>query len=259
MQMLSCRYTAWCSEDMNIQSCSVASINKGRAGIVNQYQASIKVVPYCGSDGRSCGHMTAELINKLLFNVNLYKHVQRWEEDTLSFKMTAENQNKFRINFIREFFSWEVYYVISIMFSLICMLIVNYFEYHFRWIPESARWLLANGKVERAQYYLDRCAKFNTKEKLSTKLKLEASLSLMLNSFFFKTYMCMCLCDYMNFEIISTSVMRTGAASICQGFSVLPLEGDRVLHFQILELTKHCCNKRMITVTSNSLNVHMGM
>lgn len=71
--------------------------------------------------------------------------------------------------------------------------------------------------------------------------------------------MCLFLCDYMNFEIISTSVMRTGAASTCQGSSILPLEGDRVLHFQILELTKHCCNKRMITVTGNSLNVHMGI
>ncbi|KAM7385221.1 hypothetical protein PAMP_001315 [Pampus punctatissimus] len=38
------------------------------------------------------------------------------------------------------------------------------------WIPESARWLLANGKVEKAQYYLDRCAKFNKRQKL---LKLE--------------------------------------------------------------------------------------
>ncbi|XP_030604300.1 solute carrier family 22 member 7-like [Archocentrus centrarchus] len=35
------------------------------------------------------------------------------------------------------------------------------------WVPESARWLLANGKVERAQFYLDKCAKFNKKEKLS--------------------------------------------------------------------------------------------
>ncbi|XP_071336044.1 solute carrier family 22 member 7-like isoform X1 [Trachinotus anak] len=42
-----------------------------------------------------------------------------------------------------------------------------------RWIPESARWLLANGKVERAQFYLDKCAKFNKRQKLSDKLKLE--------------------------------------------------------------------------------------
>ncbi|XP_056251860.1 solute carrier family 22 member 7-like [Seriola aureovittata] len=41
------------------------------------------------------------------------------------------------------------------------------------WIPESARWLLAKGKVERAQFYLDKCAKFNKRQKLSSKLKLE--------------------------------------------------------------------------------------
>ncbi|KAG7492979.1 hypothetical protein MATL_G00019870 [Megalops atlanticus] len=32
-----------------------------------------------------------------------------------------------------------------------------------RWIPESARWLLANGKVEKAQTYLAQCAKMNGK------------------------------------------------------------------------------------------------
>lgn len=41
------------------------------------------------------------------------------------------------------------------------------------WIPESARWLLANGNVDRAQFYLDRCAKFNKREKLSSKFQLE--------------------------------------------------------------------------------------
>uniref|UniRef100_A0A3Q3SLY4 Solute carrier family 22 member 6 n=1 Tax=Mastacembelus armatus TaxID=205130 RepID=A0A3Q3SLY4_9TELE len=30
-----------------------------------------------------------------------------------------------------------------------------------RWIPESARWLIANGKMERAQMYLKKCAKMN--------------------------------------------------------------------------------------------------
>ncbi|KAM4607431.1 solute carrier family 22 member 7-like [Polymixia lowei] len=42
------------------------------------------------------------------------------------------------------------------------------------WIPESARWLLANGKVEQAQFYLDKCARFNKRQQLSSKLKLEA-------------------------------------------------------------------------------------
>ncbi|KAK2824647.1 hypothetical protein Q5P01_021822 [Channa striata] len=43
------------------------------------------------------------------------------------------------------------------------------------WIPESARWLLANGKVERAQFYLDKCAKFNKRPTLSTTMKLGAN------------------------------------------------------------------------------------
>ncbi|XP_074532223.1 solute carrier family 22 member 7-like [Halichoeres trimaculatus] len=42
------------------------------------------------------------------------------------------------------------------------------------WIPESARWLLANGKVKSAQFYLDRCATFNKRPKLSSKIKLDA-------------------------------------------------------------------------------------
>lgn len=44
-----------------------------------------------------------------------------------------------------------------------------------RWIPESARWLLANGRVEEAQFYLDKCANFNKKTKPSTNFKLEVS------------------------------------------------------------------------------------
>ncbi|KAF3707958.1 Solute carrier family 22 member 7 Organic anion transporter 2 rbOAT2 [Channa argus] len=41
------------------------------------------------------------------------------------------------------------------------------------WIPESARWLLANGKVKQAQFYLDKCAKFNKRPILANKMKLE--------------------------------------------------------------------------------------
>ncbi|XP_041865436.1 solute carrier family 22 member 7-like isoform X2 [Melanotaenia boesemani] len=40
------------------------------------------------------------------------------------------------------------------------------------WIPESARWLLANGNAEKAQIYLDKCATFNKRHKLS-RLKVE--------------------------------------------------------------------------------------
>ncbi|KAF3841675.1 hypothetical protein F7725_023626, partial [Dissostichus mawsoni] len=47
------------------------------------------------------------------------------------------------------------------------------------WIPESARWLLAHGKVEKAKFYIDKCAKFNKRGDLSSKINLEVSLSLM--------------------------------------------------------------------------------
>ncbi|KAM8772704.1 solute carrier family 22 member 7-like [Acanthopagrus schlegelii] len=42
-----------------------------------------------------------------------------------------------------------------------------------RWMPESARWLIANGKLEQAQMYLKKCAKMNQAEKSVDKLKTE--------------------------------------------------------------------------------------
>ncbi|KAL2083667.1 hypothetical protein ACEWY4_021440 [Coilia grayii] len=37
-----------------------------------------------------------------------------------------------------------------------------------RWIPESARWLIASGQLEKAQYYLQKCATMNQREATST-------------------------------------------------------------------------------------------
>ncbi|KAM7394313.1 hypothetical protein PAMP_021126 [Pampus punctatissimus] len=42
-----------------------------------------------------------------------------------------------------------------------------------RWMPESARWLIANGKLEQAQKYLKKCAKMNQTEELNDTLKPE--------------------------------------------------------------------------------------
>ncbi|XP_044045138.1 solute carrier family 22 member 7-like [Siniperca chuatsi] len=42
-----------------------------------------------------------------------------------------------------------------------------------RWMPESARWLIANGKLEQAQMYLKKCAKMNQTEELIHTLKTE--------------------------------------------------------------------------------------
>ncbi|KAF3841676.1 hypothetical protein F7725_023627 [Dissostichus mawsoni] len=46
------------------------------------------------------------------------------------------------------------------------------------WIPESARWLLAHGKVEKAKFYLDKCARFNKRGDLSSKINLETLSSI---------------------------------------------------------------------------------
>uniref|UniRef100_A0A3B4AF69 Major facilitator superfamily (MFS) profile domain-containing protein n=1 Tax=Periophthalmus magnuspinnatus TaxID=409849 RepID=A0A3B4AF69_9GOBI len=43
-----------------------------------------------------------------------------------------------------------------------------------RWVPESARWLISNGKVKRAHYYLSRCAKVNHRDKFMSELNPEA-------------------------------------------------------------------------------------
>ncbi|XP_078138862.1 solute carrier family 22 member 6-B-like [Centroberyx gerrardi] len=41
------------------------------------------------------------------------------------------------------------------------------------WLPESARWLISNGKVNDAHFYLSRCAKFNHREQFMADLKPE--------------------------------------------------------------------------------------
>lgn len=45
-----------------------------------------------------------------------------------------------------------------------------------RWMPESARWLIANGKLEQAQMYLRKCAKMNQKEELTHMLRTEVGV-----------------------------------------------------------------------------------
>ncbi|XP_050989851.1 solute carrier family 22 member 7 [Labeo rohita] len=42
------------------------------------------------------------------------------------------------------------------------------------WVPESARWLIANGRGEKAHYYLHKCAVMNRKEEVISRIKPEA-------------------------------------------------------------------------------------
>ncbi|XP_052000953.1 solute carrier family 22 member 7 [Xyrauchen texanus] len=41
------------------------------------------------------------------------------------------------------------------------------------WVPESARWLIANGKVDKAHYYLHKCAIMNRREDVTLRIKPE--------------------------------------------------------------------------------------
>ncbi|XP_059196808.1 solute carrier family 22 member 7-like [Centropristis striata] len=41
------------------------------------------------------------------------------------------------------------------------------------WVPESARWLISNGKINRARFYLTKCAKVNGREHFIADLKPE--------------------------------------------------------------------------------------
>ncbi|XP_016125265.1 solute carrier family 22 member 7-like isoform X2 [Sinocyclocheilus grahami] len=47
------------------------------------------------------------------------------------------------------------------------------------WIPESARWLIANGKAETAYKYLQKCATFNKRRDFTSRVKLEALSTVM--------------------------------------------------------------------------------
>ncbi|TWW59714.1 solute carrier family 22 member 7-like [Takifugu flavidus] len=47
-----------------------------------------------------------------------------------------------------------------------------------RWMPESARWLIANGQLEKAQTYLKRCARMNRADGFSEALKMETLASI---------------------------------------------------------------------------------
>ncbi|KAL6110727.1 slc22a7 [Pungitius sinensis] len=50
-----------------------------------------------------------------------------------------------------------------------------------RWMPESARWLIANGKLEQAQMYLKECAKMNGTTELIDTFKTETLSTAVVN------------------------------------------------------------------------------
>ncbi|XP_004084337.2 solute carrier family 22 member 7-like [Oryzias latipes] len=80
-------------------------------------------------------------------------------------------------------FSWSVwncvfpgiaYHITDWRWLILCVsspLILSIITW--RWMPESARWLIANGKFEQAQIHLKKCAKMNGAEESSPILSIE--------------------------------------------------------------------------------------
>ncbi|KAF7217990.1 solute carrier family 22 member 7-like [Nothobranchius furzeri] len=74
-----------------------------------------------------------------------------------------------------------------------------------RWMPESARWLIANGKLDQAQIYLKKCAKMNGTEEFTHTLETEALSTIIVTEKKDKTY------SYL--DLIRTPKMRKLALS----------------------------------------------
>ncbi|XP_076137384.1 solute carrier family 22 member 7a [Alosa pseudoharengus] len=73
------------------------------------------------------------------------------------------------------------------------------------WIPESARWLLANGKVEEAKTYLEQCARMNSKHsaKLDSQTLCKVTVTEAANK------------DYTYLDLLRTQKIRK--ITICSG------------------------------------------
>eukprot|EP00063_Salmo_salar_P012176 XP_013987011.1 PREDICTED: solute carrier family 22 member 7-like isoform X2 [Salmo salar] len=75
------------------------------------------------------------------------------------------------------------------------------------WIPESARWLLANGKVKEAKKYLVQCAKMNGKYGYTAKLDIETLRKVTVSEVANK--------DYSYLDLVKTPKLRK--ITICSG------------------------------------------
>ncbi|XP_076141314.1 solute carrier family 22 member 7 [Alosa pseudoharengus] len=89
------------------------------------------------------------------------------------------------------------------------------------WIPESARWLIAAGKPEKAHYFLQRCATINRREEFSTRIKPETLSSIVSvdqkHSF---TYLDLVKTPRMRRLTVLTGIVWYGVASTYYGISL---------------------------------------
>ncbi|XP_059189465.1 solute carrier family 22 member 7-like [Centropristis striata] len=81
-----------------------------------------------------------------------------------------------------------------------------------RWMPESARWLIANGKLEQAQLYLKKCAKMNRTEDLVHTLKTETLSTIVVTEKRDRPYSYL---DLIRTPKMRKLMLRTGAVWFC--------------------------------------------
>uniref|UniRef100_A0A8C7RS62 Solute carrier family 22 member 6 n=1 Tax=Oncorhynchus mykiss TaxID=8022 RepID=A0A8C7RS62_ONCMY len=90
-----------------------------------------------------------------------------------------------------------------------------------RWIPESARWLIANGKFEKANFYLQQCAQMNQKEEFGSKITPETLSSIIVTERKDRThsYLDLVRTPKMRRLALLTGIVWYGVASTFYGIS----------------------------------------
>ncbi|XP_036816156.1 solute carrier family 22 member 7-like isoform X3 [Oncorhynchus mykiss] len=90
-----------------------------------------------------------------------------------------------------------------------------------RWIPESARWLIANGKFEKANFYLQQCAQINQKQEFASKITPETLSSIIVTERKDRTYSYLDLVrtPKMRRLALLTGIVWYGVASTYYGIS----------------------------------------
>ncbi|CAB1343827.1 unnamed protein product [Coregonus sp. 'balchen'] len=90
-----------------------------------------------------------------------------------------------------------------------------------RWIPESARWLIANGKFEKAYFYLQQCAQMNQKEEFGSKITPETLSSIIVTERKDRThsYLDLVRTPKMRRLALLTGIVWYGVASTFYGIS----------------------------------------
>uniref|UniRef100_A0A3Q3WBZ5 Solute carrier family 22 member 6 n=1 Tax=Mola mola TaxID=94237 RepID=A0A3Q3WBZ5_MOLML len=88
------------------------------------------------------------------------------------------------------------------------------------WLPESARWLLANGKAKRAQFYISKCAKVNKRQSAKFKLETLSDIEILDKQDKSYTYLDLIKTPKMRKLTLLTGIVWYGVASTYYGISL---------------------------------------